>query len=41
MATFDKMDHLEIKYLAELIHDTALASLYKEFANIISAASLK
>ncbi len=34
VATFDKTDHLGNHYPADLIHQTALASLFKEFSDI-------
>ncbi|WP_372751813.1 cysteine hydrolase family protein [Labilibaculum sp.] len=40
-ATFDKVGIHGEKYSAELIHDTALASLHQEFARVISLADLE
>jgi hypothetical protein len=39
-ATFDKIGADGKKYAAELIHDTALASLHNEFATVLSTANL-
>lgn len=39
-ATFDKIDADGQKYSAEIIHDTALASLHNEFATILTAEQL-
>jgi nicotinamidase-related amidase len=39
-ATFDKIDFNGIKHPAQLIHDTALASLNKEFATVVNTAEI-
>jgi len=40
IATFDKVGVNGEKYAAQLIHDTALASLHEEFATVISLKNL-
>lgn len=40
LATFDKIGVNGEKYPAQLIHDTALASLHKEFAMVIQTSDL-
>ncbi|MEH0157344.1 cysteine hydrolase family protein [Limibacter armeniacum] len=40
-ATFDKVGVNGEKYTAQLIHDTALASLHKEFAEVVSIEEVK
>jgi len=39
-ATFDKRDHRGEHFAAQVIHDTALASLHGEFAEVVEAADL-
>jgi hypothetical protein len=39
-ATFDKTGADGQKYTAEIIHDTALASLHKEFATVVKTNEL-
>lgn len=39
-ATFDKIGVNGEKYTAQIIHDTALASLHEEFATVINAEAL-
>ncbi|WP_218186152.1 hypothetical protein [Marinifilum fragile] len=40
LATFDKIGVNGEKYPAQLIHDTALASLHEEFAMVIQTSDL-
>ncbi|KJE94143.1 hypothetical protein CAOG_04828 [Capsaspora owczarzaki ATCC 30864] len=41
VATFDKTGYNGVKYPAQLIHDTALASLHDEFATVLQSQTLE